>query len=156
MSEKKNETSHWNKKDTNVRGANGEPITMAGVLGEITWVLSQHRSHRYMFLADLEWLVMPPVLAGQYRIFRTEEGPIGVALWAYLSDKAEKRISEGLGRVAPAEWRSGANLWIIDLIAPFGGDDKMINELKKSVFKGQSFKYPKVTPDGQRTIVEVK
>lgn len=156
MDEKNMNAGHWNQKAPNAREGDGEPITLAGVLGEITWVLSQQRTHRYMFIADLEWLVMPPVLAGQYRIFRSKEGPIGVALWAYLSEKAEKRIAEGLGRIAPAEWRSGDSLWIIDLIAPFGGEDKMIDEMKKSVFKGQSFKYHKVTPDGQRKIVEEK
>lgn len=156
MSEKNTSNGQWSQQAPNAGEGSGEPITLAGVLGEIAWVFSQERSHRYMFIADLEWLVMPAVLAGQYRIFRSEEGPVGVALWAYLSETAEKRIAEGLGRIAPAEWRSGNNLWIIDLIAPFGGDEKMIDEMKKTVFRGLSFKYHKVTPDGQRTIVEDK
>lgn len=132
----------------------GEQLTLAGVLGEITWIFSQQRSHRHLFIADLEWLVMPPVLAGQYRIFRTEQGPIGVALWAYLSEKAEKRIAEGLGRLAPKEWRSGENLWIIDLVAPFGGEDKMIEDMKKTVFKGMKFKYQSTDQNGKGEIVE--
>ena len=38
------------------------PKTVAAVLGEIIWLMTQSPRHKMLPLADLEWLVMPPVL----------------------------------------------------------------------------------------------
>lgn len=43
--------------------------TIAAVLGEIAWLMSQSPAHRQLFIADLEWLIMPPLLLGQFRLF---------------------------------------------------------------------------------------
>ena len=64
--------------------------TVASVLGEICWLFSMTPSHRYFFMADLEWLVMTPVMKQQFRIYRDENGrPMGLVLWAKLNEESK-------------------------------------------------------------------
>jgi hypothetical protein len=60
----------------------GEPPskTVAQVLGEIAWLMTQSPRHKAVPLGDLEWLVMPTLLLRQFRIFYKGEQPVGVAL----------------------------------------------------------------------------
>jgi cytolysin-activating lysine-acyltransferase len=98
------------------------PKTVAQVLGEITWLMTQSPRHKAIPLGDLEWLVMPAILLRQFRIFYSGERPVGVALWALADDLVAKRIDAGDKRLAAAEWKSGAVLRIVELVAPFGGE----------------------------------
>ena len=36
-----------------------------------------------------------------------------------------------------ADWRSGDQVWIIDLVTPFGGAAKVMEELRETVFAGR-------------------
>jgi cytolysin-activating lysine-acyltransferase len=106
------------------------PKTVAQVLGEITWLMTQSPRHKVIPFGDLEWLVMPAILLRQFRIFYQGEQPVGVALWALADDLAAKRIDAGDTRLAAVEWKSGSNLRIIDIVAPFGGEAEMRGQLK--------------------------
>ena len=99
--------------------------TVAQVLGEITWLMTQSPRHKAMPLGDLEWLVMPAILLRQFRIFYKGEQPVGVALWALVDELVAKRIDAGDKRLAAVEWKSGSNMRIIDVVAPFGGEAEM-------------------------------
>jgi cytolysin-activating lysine-acyltransferase len=103
--------------------------TVAQVLGEITWLMTQSPRHKAMALGDLEWLVMPALLLRQFRIFYQGEQPVGVALWALADDLVAKRIDAGDRRLAAVEWKSGAAMRIVDIVAPFGGEAEMRNQL---------------------------
>ena len=109
------------------------PKTVSQVLGEITWLMTQSPRHKAIALGDLEWLVMPAILLRQFRIFYKGEQPVGVALWALVDDLVAKRIDAGDKRLAAVEWKSGINMRIIDVVAPFGGEAEMrqqVAELK--------------------------
>ena len=41
-----------------------------------------------------------------------------------------KRIDAGNTRLTPAEWKSGATMRIIDVVAPFGGEAEMRAQIK--------------------------
>ena len=56
-------------------------------------------------------------------------------------------------RMRPDEWKSGDRLWLIDLVAPFGGAEKVLAELRERVFEGRSIKTLQVAPDGKGTAV---
>jgi cytolysin-activating lysine-acyltransferase len=98
------------------------PKTVAQVLGEITWLMTQSPRHKAMALGDLEWLVMPAILLRQFRMFYKGEQPVGVALWALADDLVAKRIDAGDRRLTAVEWKSGTALRIVDVVAPFGGE----------------------------------
>src|SRR4051812_14928656 len=99
--------------------------TVAQVLGEIAWLMTQSPRHKAMALGDLEWLVMPAILLRQFRIFYKGEQPVGVAFWALADDLVAKRIDAGDHRLAAVEWKSGTRLRIVDIVAPFGGESEM-------------------------------
>ena len=146
--------------------------TVATVLGEVVWLLTQSPAHRYLSLGDLEWMLMPPVLLGQYKIFRSEDQVVGVALWAYLNEEAEQRL-KATGRLAPQDWGNGAsismqdgivpneggNLWLIELLAPFNNAEnnhqqQMLADLMVKNFKGQEFRTFQIDPQtGSKKVV---
>lgn len=99
--------------------------TVAQVLGEITWLMTQSPRHKTIQLADLEWMVMAPVLLKQFRIFYKGEQAVGVAFWALADDAVARRIDAGDRRLAAAEWKSGSIKRIVDIVAPFGAEAEM-------------------------------
>jgi cytolysin-activating lysine-acyltransferase len=101
------------------------PKTVAQVLGEITWLMTQSPRHKAVPLGDLEWLLMPAILLRQFRIFYSGDRPVGVALWALADDLVAKRIDANDKRLTAVEWKSGGNLRIVELVAPFGGEAEM-------------------------------
>jgi cytolysin-activating lysine-acyltransferase len=103
--------------------------TVSQVLGEITWLMTQSPRHKAIPLGDLEWLLMPAILLRQFRIFYKGEQPVGVALWALADDLVTKRIDAGDNRLSAVEWKSGNNLRVIDIVAPFGGEAEMQGQL---------------------------
>jgi cytolysin-activating lysine-acyltransferase len=105
------------------------PKTVAQVLGEIAWLMTQSPRHKAMALGDLEWLVMPAILLRQFRIFYKGEQPVGVALWALADELVAKRIDAGDRRLTAVEWKSGAAMRIVDVVAPFGGEAEMRAQL---------------------------
>jgi cytolysin-activating lysine-acyltransferase len=105
------------------------PKTVAQVLGEITWLMTQSPRHKAIPLGDLEWLVMPAILLRQFRIFYKGEQPVGVALWALADDLVAGRIDAGDRRLTAVEWKSGTAMRIVELVAPFGGEAEMRAQL---------------------------
>lgn len=125
----------------------------AALLGEIVWLLGRSEAHKHIFLTELDWMVMPPIPLRQFRIWRQNNQPVAYASWAFLSDEADKRFTEGaeagrISRVNPSEWKSGDNLWLVDFIAPFGGGDAMVQELREKVFPDRKIKSIQRKPDG--------
>lgn len=132
------------------------PVTLAGALGEIVWLLTQSPVHRHLFLADLDWALMPPLLLSQFRTFRNGERIVGVALWATVSEEVDRRLASGVAKLRPDEWKSGERLWLMELVAPWGGQEAMLEELQGSVFKGKSVKMHTLEPDGRRGVRTVQ
>ncbi|TWB39216.1 toxin-activating lysine-acyltransferase [Nitrospirillum pindoramense] len=136
------------------------PHTVSHMFGEIVWLLTQSPIHRHLKLADLEWLVMPPLLAEQYRIYRDGTKPVGVVTWGYLSEEAEARLTAG-ERPQVGDWKSGDRCWIIDLVAPTTTAEnllaaRMLDDLRQTALKGKAFKLQQTDPKtGERKVVEV-
>lgn len=129
--------------------AGSEPIDKVTAMGHGIWLMSQVATHKHFFIADIEWMLVPPVATGQFRLWRNEGLPVGFATWALLSDEAEKRILEGgIRRLAPNDWNSGENVWLMDVIAPFGGREEAVREIKEQVFPGKTVKALQAAPDG--------
>jgi cytolysin-activating lysine-acyltransferase len=58
-------------------------------------------------------------------IFYHGERPVGVALWALADDLVAKPIDANDKRLTAVEWKSGSNMRVIDIVAPFGGEAEM-------------------------------
>jgi cytolysin-activating lysine-acyltransferase len=152
-------------------GIPASPKTMGEALGQIVWLLSQSTIHREMPIKDLEWSFMPAVLHEQFRIFRfgplpgvssdtlpfsklskesLENMPLGVAIWARLSEEAEARLEKGEHLLA-ADWTSGDRLWLVEMISPYATAenkllDAMLLDLLKGPFKESRFSLHRTDP----------
>jgi cytolysin-activating lysine-acyltransferase len=119
------------------------------ILGQVAWLMLQSGAHKFQFISDLEWLVLPPVMLRQFRVFRQKDRPVAYVSWAYVSAEVEKRIVGGDLKMRPQDWKSGDRLWIIDVCAPFGGNEAILAELRGQVLKGQQIKSLQPSPDGK-------
>ncbi len=117
----------------------GAAKKMSEVLGEIVWLMSQSArtsgrcapGHKQFFISDLEWPaarplgspragqaakakeLMTPVLLQQFRTFYAQDRPLGVVLWATVSDEVAARLTEGTTKLRPQDWKSGDKLWVM-------------------------------------------
>ncbi len=135
--------------------------TVSHMLGEITWIFSQSKTHRHFSIGDLEWMVMPALALEQYRVFRGDKTPVGVAIWAHLNEEAEAKLEAGIGKLRPDEWKSGDRLWLVDVIAPFATPENkqmeaMLADLIKGPFEGKRFKFHVTNAEtGVREVKEI-
>lgn len=162
----------------------GTPRTVAEALGQVVWLLSQSPQHRELRIKDLEWSFMPAILVEQFRVFRfgplpglehvdpktfapagiTKEGleqmPLGVAIWAKLSEAAEAKLERG-ERLAMEDWRSGERVWLVELITPFATKENKLSEamlldLIQGPFKQVAFNLHRTDPaTGRRDKIRV-
>jgi cytolysin-activating lysine-acyltransferase len=110
---------------------------------------SQSPLHKQFFISDLEWLVMTPVLLQQFRLFYDQSKPIGVAFWATVNEEVEQRLAAGTTRLRPQDWKAGDRLWVVEVIAPFGGAEEMVKDLKAKVFPQREMKFLAVGAQGR-------
>jgi len=132
----------------------GHAKKLSEVLGEIVWLLSQSPLHKQFFISDLEWFVMTPALLQQFRIFYATDRPIGVVLWASVSDEVAERLAQGTTKLRPQDWKSGDKLWVVEVIAPFGGAEEMVKDLKEKVFPERPIHFLAVK-DGKKEVRSV-
>lgn len=133
----------------------GERKTVAAALGEIVWLLSQSPNHRHsLFCGDLEWFCMPALLHNQYRLFYAEGRPIGVAFWAFVTETVEARLAAG-GRIGADDWRAGERVWLTELVAPFGNQEAMLEDLRTTALANRRFRFIRTHPNGRRETVEL-
>lgn len=128
---------------------------MARALGEATWLLLASPAHRHLFLSDFEWCLIPALRSRQFCVFRKDGEPAGLALWAHVSETVDQRLAAAPGRLAPNEWMSGDILWLIDLVAPFGGQEEMLEKLATGLFKGRGYKVWKADVGGKPGVMTV-
>ena len=78
--------------------------------------------------------------------------PVGATLWAFVLPEVDKRLSKGMSKLKISDWRSGTDVWLIDLVAPFGNADEMINELKQTLLADYRFKCFQISAEGERKV----
>jgi cytolysin-activating lysine-acyltransferase len=106
-------------------------------------------------VTDIEWLLMPPIMLNQFHMWQDQGRPHGFASWAYFGEEQEERIAgKGIRRLMPTDWKTGEALWLIDFVAPFGGQEKMVEELRLKILPGQRMKMLQAKPEGGTGVVE--
>jgi cytolysin-activating lysine-acyltransferase len=127
-------------------------------LGQIVTILMRSAQHRERPLADLEWLVLPAILSGQYRVAQAQQSgiavPVGIALWASVSTAVDQRLSDLSvpWRLQSAEWRSGDIPWLVELVADTSTQQALLKHLGETVFKGRGIKMRVRDADGKTRI----
>jgi cytolysin-activating lysine-acyltransferase len=84
-----------------------------------------------------------------------DEAPLAFASWAFLSADAAARYAAS-GRLAPADWKSGGEAWLIDLVAPFGGGARVLEDVRKTAPAGRTLKQLAPAEGGGVRVIELK
>lgn len=125
-----------------------DALSKLPMMGPAFWLYGRDPRRKYTFIADMDWLVLPPVVLDQCKLYSNNGIPFGFFTWANVSDEIDARLCSGISKLAVHEWHSGPHVWLIDMVAPFGKLDEMLNELKSTNFAGQ--KIQALMPDPAR------
>jgi cytolysin-activating lysine-acyltransferase len=128
--------------DDQLRQMAGAAKAMTATFGEIVSLLMRTPPYKHCTLADLEWLVAPALLSGQFSVATAQSkvngltSPVGLLLWASVSKEVDDRLSASPGhppRVIPSEWKSGDILWVV--VA--AGDGRVVQSILKQLHEKQ-------------------
>jgi cytolysin-activating lysine-acyltransferase len=141
--------------------SNRRSALLAQSFSQTVAALMRDPRFRNLRLADLEWLVLPPLLLGQCRLVHAksdEKGPflpIAVALWASVSAAVDKRLSSSLDkapRLQPAEWSSGNIKWLLVLAGDQRALPRFLTQLQETELKGEPIKVLTQDVSGKRYV----
>lgn len=118
------------------------------ILGPALWLYARDPLRRFTFMADIDWLLLPPVVLDQCRLYTKNEIPFAFFTWAKVTAEVDQRLRSGIQRIAPHEWQGGEHIWLIDVVTPFGQFEEMIAELHKTQFAEK--KISALLPDQQQ------
>lgn len=109
------------------------------LLGAVAWLMLNQPGTRHTLLSELDWRVMPALALDQAKLYLRDDTPVAFVSWAILSPPVAERFASGPHQLAPADWRSGqlevdGQVWVVDLMAPFGGAEQVLDELRTMVF----------------------
>lgn len=119
------------------------------VLGAVCWLMMQQPGARHTLLSELDWRVMPALVMEQAKLYMRDTAPIAFVSWAKLSDDVAKRYLEAPHHLTAADWKSGDQIWIIDMLTPFGGAAEVLKELRETVFAGKAIYQLMPDADGE-------
>ena len=147
-----------------VRPRDARQTRLAQTFAQVVAVLMRDPNFKKLTLADLEWLVLPPLMAGQFRLAHLQQPqpgnekqpgmliPVAVALWARVSPAIDKRLSENLDeavRLQPNEWASGDKLWLMVAAGDPRTVPSFVQQLEKTEFKDKQVKLRRRGADGK-------
>lgn len=126
--------------------------TLNAGFGEAVALLMRDEKHRHLGLADLEWLLLPPLTTNQALILRGKvrgkEGdtngqtvPLGLALWANASKEVDQKLEAQMAagaplRLAPRDWTSGDIPWLVLRVAPKELREKLVAKVGETLGTG--------------------
>ncbi|MDZ7919890.1 toxin-activating lysine-acyltransferase [Rhodoferax sp.] len=119
------------------------------LLGAVSWLMMQQTATRHTLLSELEWRVMPALVLEQAKLYMRDDSPIAYVSWATLSEPVAQRYASAPHQLTAADWKSGEQVWIIDLFVPFGGGQEVMNDLRSNLFPRQQIHQLHVGPNGQ-------
>lgn len=125
---------------------------VASAIGDMVTLYSKDPAHRHFAFADMEWKILPPIVNGQFHIEIANDPefgtlrPIALVTWAKVSDELDARLSaQAQGevvRLQPAEWNSGDNIWLVDVVGTSVGIKKALNTIKQNQLSEVVVKVP--------------
>lgn len=107
------------------------------ILGNVVWLYQNSEHQRFLFFRDIEHRLIPPLMTDQYKLYLDGEIgglPMAFISWAYLSDEAEEAYIQ-TQRIAPKDWKSGKNLWLVDAVSPYAEGQKLFQQAYEELFQ---------------------
>jgi cytolysin-activating lysine-acyltransferase len=107
------------------------------LLGAVSWLMMQQSATHHTLLSELEWRVMPALVLDQAKLFMRDNAPVAYVSWARLSNDVAQRYQQAPHHLSASDWKSGEQVWLVDLCSPFWGVQEVMKDLRESVFAGQ-------------------
>ena len=132
---------------------------LAANFGNLVTVLMQSPHHAHISLSELRKRIVPPLIKNQFRVAEARKDgsgttiPVGLILWARVSDDVHKRLLEQPDSqilLEETEWDNGDHYWLVDAVGPNRFVSVLLTGLKASVFAGKTVHYRQKTDDGPR------
>lgn len=112
-------------------------ISKIPLLGPVTWLMMQQAASRHTLISELEWRVLPPLMLDQAKLYLKDEAPVAFVSWARLSDAAAQRYKTAPHQLTMNDWASGDQVWLVDVLTPFGGAQDVLKDLREKLFAGR-------------------
>ena len=148
-----------------LRTMSGTAKATMAIFGEIVSLLMGLPQYRNYALSDLEWLVVPAVLTGQFSFATAQSktkgstAPVGLVLWASVSEEVDKRLSAVPGqpiKLRPQECKSGDILWVIMAVGDQRVVQGMVKRLQAKEWANKPAKIFAQAKDGKATIATLE
>ena len=106
------------------------------IVEEVVALMSESEWHQQYSSSDINRLIVPAVYHDRARCYFDEgtEELVGFITWTFLTPEAEKGFLDGSRSLQAQDWITApeeGQLWIIDMVAPFGGVSEMVRNTKK-------------------------
>ncbi len=101
--------------------------------GALFYLAALTNTHRDRSLGQVLYAFETPLRLGQYHIFRQNGFPRGFVTFAGLSSEAEYRYAVKEEPLIEVDFTSGTSFWIIDMVAPFGQTNQIVDLLKRDI-----------------------
>jgi hemolysin-activating ACP:hemolysin acyltransferase len=147
-----------------MRPSEARAARMAHSFAQVVAVFMRDPDYKNTRLADLEWLALPAIMAGQFKLAqaRTEQGsdaqspnglvvPVAVALWARVSPTIDTALSNNLDEklwLRANEWASGDNIWLMAVAGDPRAVPTFLKLLKETEFGDAPVKVRTRAADG--------
>ncbi len=105
-------------------------------LGYILGLFSNSGYHHKLSIAQFMSSVIPAIKNNQFKIFFKGFRPVAFVSWALLSQETAEKFKTGNYYLNLDDWKSGEELWLGELIAPYSDNDRsaVITNLKEKIF----------------------
>ncbi len=137
---------------------------MSASIGDICVVMSRSPAYKHYSLADIEWMVLPAVLSGQFYVADAEHrengfrAPIAALTWARVSEETDRRLSENIRRpirLRPDEWACGNIWWIVAAVGESRAVADGLRHLAGTVFKERQVKVALADTQGRVRVTPI-
>jgi cytolysin-activating lysine-acyltransferase len=126
------------------------------LLGPAAWLMGRDELKRFTFMADIDWLLLPPLVLDQCKLYSKQELPWAFFTWAFVNDAVHARLQSAEAKIAPHEWKSGQHTWIISAIAPFGDMENLLTDVCKTSLQGKTVSAFVLGANGESVIRNIK
>tara|TARA_R100001460_G_scaffold10335_4_gene24448 strand:- start:586 stop:990 length:405 start_codon:yes stop_codon:yes gene_type:complete len=118
-------------------------ISNSEALGKIVWLMGHSRHHHTFRVQDCFRVMIPAIANHHYRIWEGKQHPLGCMTWAWLNEENHNKYLAGQKIIESTDFTGGDNLWIVDIICPFGNVRQLLSEGRKHLIdlygKGKVF-----------------
>jgi cytolysin-activating lysine-acyltransferase len=130
-------------------------------LGHVVNLMGHSWLHSDWTISDIHRRLIPPMALGQCMlVWSAEDALVAFASYASLSDEVHASMQDGPIAWQPEHWNSGPNLWLVEVIAPWGHGRMVCSILRKhlrdSGHAGKKINFSRRYPDHSRRVSEAQ